>query len=174
MFEYSQADIGAQVAALPFAFQIWFQWMFYVIVLAPILFIYYRQGRVALAFSVVFLAVQFPLMRTIGLTNLLSLSHLLIWGPLVVYLCRELRMGRIARKSIFGAWSILAVATAVISLVFDVRDFSRWVAGERAIVSVPAEATVPWLWLALIIFSLLMSGWYIFGKVQHSNNSQVN
>ncbi len=163
MFEYSQAEISAQVAALPVAFQLWFNWMGLVIVLAPILFVRHRQGRVALVFSAIFIAVQMPLVRMTGLTNLLSLTHWLIWGPLLYYLCRELRGGRIARRSVFGAWAATASATIIISLVFDVRDFGRWIVGVRGVVSPAAEGLViPWLWLGLIIASLVAAGWYVY------------
>jgi len=163
MFEYSQEDIAAQVANLPLAFRIWFQWMFAVIVLAPILFVRHRQGRVALLFSLVFFALQIPLMRMVGLTNLLSLTHLVIWGPLVAYLGRELRSGGIRRESLFGIWAALASATAIISLVFDLRDFGRWIAGERGIASPPPEPAIPWMWVGLIVASLAGAAWYAFG-----------
>lgn len=74
MFEYSYADVQAQVANLPLAFRIWFQWMFFAIVLSPIFFVRHRQGRVALLFSATFLALHFPLMLSVGPTNLLSRS----------------------------------------------------------------------------------------------------
>jgi hypothetical protein len=162
MFEFSQADIQAQVTALPMAFQLWFQWMFLIIVAAPVLFVRYRQGRVALVFSAVFIAVQMPLMWSVGLSNLLSLTHLLIWGPLVIYLCRELRSERIARTSMLGVWASTAVATAIVSLVFDVRDFGRWIAGERGIANPPPNPEVPWLWVCLIALALAAAAWYVF------------
>lgn len=162
MFQYTQADIQQQVAALPPAFQLWFQWMFAIIVLAPVLFIMYRQGRVVIAFSVIFLAVQFPLMRITGLSNFLSLTHLLIWGPLVIYLVRELETRRIKPASIFGVWALTAVTTALISLVFDVRDFGHWIAGERGVVQPAAETAIPWLWVVLIVLTVVGTWWYIF------------
>lgn len=168
MFEFSQADISAQVAALPVAFQIWFQWMFVCIVLAPAFFVRHKQGRIAIVFSVIFLLVQFPLIRIVGLSNLLSLTHLLIWGPLVVYLCKELRANRIIRPSLFGVWAATAVATAVISLVFDVRDFGWWVAGERGVVTPAAEPVAPWFWIVLIVVSLAASMYYIYGGSSHT------
>lgn len=164
MFEYTQEDIASQVATLPIAFQMWFQWMFAVIVLPPILFIRHRAGRVAVVFSVIFLVVQIPLMRIVGLTNLLSLTHLAIWGPLVVYLSRGLRSGQIRRKSLLGGWACLASATAIISLVFDVRDFGRWIGGERAIASPAPDPTIPWLWVFLILVTLAATAWYSYGS----------
>jgi len=169
MLEYTQEDIAAQVSNLPLAFRFWFQWMFAVIVLAPVLFIRHREGRVAVLFSIVFIAVQMPLMRGVGLTNLLSLTHLIIWGPLIVYLCRGLRSDRIRRGSPMGAWAALASATAIISLVFDVRDFGRWIAGERGIANPAADPSIPWLWVVLIAASLAAAGWYAYGRPAEEN-----
>ena len=164
MFEFTQDDISSQVANLPLAFRVWFQWMFAVIVLMPVLFVRHPAGRVAVGFSLVFFAVQLPLMRMVGLTNLLSLTHLLIWGPLLVYLCRGLRSGRIRRGSLIGVWAALASATAIVSLVFDVRDFGRWIAGARGIASPPPDPGIPWVWVTLIVASLVFAGWYSFAR----------
>lgn len=148
---------------LPPHFSLWLYWMFFVIVLAPVIFVRRRQGRIVLIFSAVFLVVQLPLSRMVGLTNLLSLPHLLIWTPLVIYLLRELRERRIAPASPFGIWALTASGTAIISLVFDVRDFSRWVGGERGVVSPPPleQTSIPWLWVTLIVVALGMSVWYV-------------
>lgn len=156
-------DAG-QPAEVPLLFALWFQWMFWVIVVAPVLFVRRRQGRIVLVFSAVFVAVQFPLLQMVGLTNLLSLSHLLIWTPLVFYLLRELRARRIEPRSPFGVWALTAGATAIISLVFDVRDFGRWLAGARGPAQLPAweQATMPWFWLAAIALALLAAGWTVF------------
>lgn len=164
MFEYSGADLEAQMAALPLVLRVWLQWMFAVIVLAPVVFVWHRQARVALLFSLVFLAVQLPLTRAVGLTNLLSLPHLLIWGPLVAYLSRELRARRIRPGSLFGIWALAAVATAIVSLVFDVRDFGRWLAGQRGIVQPGPAPEIPWLQVAAIALALGALSTYIFGR----------
>ena len=174
MFEYSQEDIASQVANLPLAFRVWFQWMFAVIVLAPILFVRHRQGRVALLFSLVFFAVQMPLMRIVGLTNLLSLTHLMIWGPLVAFLCHELRSGRIRHRSLLGVWAALASTTAIISLVFDIRDFGRWIEGERGIASPPPDPAIPWVWVGLIFASLAGAAWYSYGRTPEAASASAS
>ena len=152
--------------ALPFLYNMWLQWMLVVIIVAPVVFVRHRQGRIALLGSVVLIAAQFPLISAYGLTNLLSLTHLLVWTPVVVYFCRELQAERINVKSVFGVWSLVMVASAIISLVFDVRDFGRWIMGDRGVVNPPpwAEAQIPWVWLAAIAATLALAANYVFRK----------
>lgn len=172
MFEYSYADIQAQVAALPQAFQLWFNWMFLIIVLAPVLFLHRRQGRVAAGFSLVFLVLQYPMMLATGLSNLLSLTHIVVWLPLTLYLLRELHLGRIRLLSPLGIWASLASATAIISLVFDFRDFGKWILGERGVVEIsPSEPMhIPWVSLTLIVVALIAAGWYAFSAQPGSHD----
>ena len=151
---------------LPLPFQLWLNWMLVVIILAPVLFVRHRQGRIALLGSVVLMVAQIPLMSAFGFSHLLALTHLLVWTPVVVYFCRELRAERISVRSVFGVWSVVMVASAIISLVFDVRDFGRWVLGDRGVVNPPpwSEKQIPWIMLVLIAAALGYAGNYVFGK----------
>jgi hypothetical protein len=55
------------------------------------------------------------------LTNgLVSVTHVVFWTPAVVMLVRGLQT--INRASIYGGWHLAALATMVISLLFDYRD----------------------------------------------------
>lgn len=155
-----------EMPTLPLPFQLWLNWMAVVIIAAPILFVRHRQGRVALLGSVVLMAIQLPLMSAVGFSHLLAATHLLVWTPLVIYFCRELRAERIKIRSIFGVWSVVMVASAIISLVFDVRDFGRWILGERGVVNPPpwSETQIPWVMLLLIAAALAYAGHYVFGR----------
>jgi hypothetical protein len=152
------------VAALPVLLQWWFNWMAFVIVLMPLLFVRRPQARVALACAVVLIAVAIPLSRVVGISHLLSLPHLVLWVPLVCYFCGQLRRDAIAVKSPFGIWSLLLVATCIISLVFDARDFAHWLMGERGIMTIPENPRVPWLSLGFVSVGLAVAGIYIFRK----------
>ncbi|HSO06905.1 MAG TPA: hypothetical protein VLW45_06680 [Pelomicrobium sp.] len=163
MFEYSYADLQAQVAGLPAGYGLWFRWMFVVIVLAPFAFLKTPQGRVAAALSVVFLLVQIPLAFAVGVTHLLSLPHLLIWGPLFLYLARELHHRRIRPASILGVWSLAALATLAVTLVFDVRNFGWWLAGNHGVLDPSAHPGIPWPSIAAMLLVAALVGWYVFG-----------
>ena len=55
------------------------------------------------------------------LTNgLVSLTHVVFWTPAVIVLIRQLPS--ISRGSIYGVWHWVALATMVVSLLFDYRD----------------------------------------------------
>ena len=99
---------------------------------------------VAIGLSIVFLLIQMPLLRTVGLTNLLSLTHLLAWGPLTLYLLHELHERGIPMKSPLAIWAMIASATAIVSLIFDIRDFGRWIGGERGVVHPLPDPGIPW------------------------------
>jgi surface polysaccharide O-acyltransferase-like enzyme len=163
-FQYSPAELDAQVAALPVFLQWWFNWLTLVIVLMPLLFIRRPQARVALVCAAVLVAVAIPLSRVVGISHFLSLPHLVLWTPLVFYFCGQLRRGDIPVKSPFGIWSLLLVATCIISLVFDARDFTRWLLGERGIMTTPETPRVPWPSLGFIMAALAAAGIYIFRK----------
>lgn len=169
MFAYTQADLDLQVAALSMPVQLWLNWMMVVIVLMPILFIRRPQGRIAILCSIALIATAMPISRMTGITNLLSLIHLVLWIPLVIYFCRQMRAGLIPYKSFFGVWSVTMVASCIISLVFDVRDFARWLLGERGIVSAPAEQQIPWIVFIFILISLYLAGSYVLSKAPFHN-----
>ena len=56
--------------------------------------------------------------------GLISLTHVVFWTPAVVMLARGLRS--LNRQSVYGVWHLLALATMVISLLFDYRDTFRY------------------------------------------------
>lgn len=56
--------------------------------------------------------------------GLISLTHVVFWTPAVVMLVRGLRT--LNRQSVYGVWHLLALATMVISLLFDYRDAFRY------------------------------------------------
>ena len=76
------------------------------------------------------------LYNTMGYVKLLGLPHILLWGPLVVYLVA------IARRPATRVWPrriALAVGAVLgVSLAFDIVDVARWLLGERTPTILPA------------------------------------
>ncbi len=56
--------------------------------------------------------------------GLINLTHVVFWTPAVVVLARG--VGTLNRRSVYGVWHLLALATMVISLLFDYRDGVRY------------------------------------------------
>ena len=65
----------------------------------------------------------------LGYVKLLGLPHIILWGPLVVYLITQMRREDIPK----WPWRILfmIIATLLVSLAFDVVDVARYALGER-------------------------------------------
>jgi hypothetical protein len=162
MFQYTLADIRVQLDALPILFEVWFAWMGLIILLAPFAFWRHRQGKVAALFSIAFIPVQLILLHAAGISYSISFLHLILWGPLLYYLVRELKNRRIEISSAIGAWSLVAVATLIVSLVFDLRDAFRWLAGERGIISPGPGIYLPWITVPAMAAALATATWYVF------------
>jgi len=56
--------------------------------------------------------------------GLINLTHVVFWTPAVIVLARSLTS--VNRGSVYGVWHHLALATMVISLVFDYRDAIKY------------------------------------------------
>ena len=65
-----------------------------------------------------------------GLSSLMALPHLVIWTPLLVVIVLTLRL---TIPTGFTIFLVLLLITDVVSLAFDVVDFKKWLAGNRAI-----------------------------------------
>ncbi|MEO0772848.1 MAG: hypothetical protein AAFZ04_06665 [Pseudomonadota bacterium] len=64
-----------------------------------------------------------------GFSRILGLSHIVIWGPLMIYLMAALRGASITdwRRPLTYAF----VFSMSVSLAFDIIDVTRWVMGAR-------------------------------------------
>ena len=119
-------------AATSPAVQMWMNWMF-IVFATSIAFVWkYNSARIVL---VAFILTLPGAMLVYSLTNsvhLIGIAHLLIWGPLAVYLViRDLKSASFRFGSIYGIWIILLLGTIVVSLVFDVRDIILVLLGTK-------------------------------------------
>ena len=70
-------------------------------------------------------ALSLPLSGLVQMSNgLINLTHVVFWTPAVVVLARG--VGTLNRRSVYGVWHLLALATMVVSLLFDYRDGVRY------------------------------------------------
>jgi len=170
MFEYSFADIQAQLDDLPTLFRAWFAWLGLIVLILPLAFLRHRQGRVAALYALAFIPLLLFMIHATGITFLISFLHLIVWVPLLFYLSRELRTARIKPISPMGIWACLAVITLIVSLVFDIRDSARWLAGERSILDPQPGMVLPWITIPAMAAALALAGWMIFGSHHSTRN----
>ena len=170
MFQYSSADIQTQLDALPTLMRAWFGWLGLIVLLAPLSFVRRRQGRIALIFSAVFIPALLVIIHSSGITYVISWLHLLLWVPLLAYLAREVRVGRIAVASPLGVWTLITVCTLVVSLVFDLRDGIRWLAGERGIINPQPSIYLPFVTIPAMILAFALTAWYLGPAIRGTAN----
>jgi len=122
------------MAHMPAWVRLWVLWLTVAMVAAPLLLAIRRDTRreaavIAVTTGLVFVSMQ-ALFAAVGFVRLLGLAHLVIWGPLAIWLIRRLRH----RSHPPGPRAVLAVflVTICVSLAFDAVDLLRWLAGERA------------------------------------------
>ncbi len=65
----------------------------------------------------------------VGYVRLLGLAHVMVWGPLALYLVLALRGEAIT--SWVRAVTLVFLVSICISLAFDVINLARWLLGER-------------------------------------------
>lgn len=100
----------------------WMNWLV-VISLAAALFAWkHVPARYALGALFVIFPIALLIFNQTEEVHLIGIAHILVWGPLAVYMYRVCKRGNVAKKSAYGIWFMLFFATIVISLVFDVRD----------------------------------------------------
>ena len=126
--ESLQAAMAAQnvyVAALPQWVQLWMNWMVVCLFLGSLVFaIFKTEARWLLLANLILIVATMALGMTIGWNGLWGSTHLVIWTPVVVYFIRRWPM--IEKRSLYGVWFVLALATMIISLIFDAKDVAQY------------------------------------------------
>lgn len=121
----------AEIEKGPFWVQIWVNFLGLVVMLS-LLFVRTRKEARWVFLSML---VVFPLMMLAyqhwGFEKILGIVHVVIWGPLLVYLWKCRTDWRV-RETISGKWLALVFCTIAVSLVFDVTDVVRYFLGHRA------------------------------------------
>lgn len=117
----AQASQDAYVATLPLWVQLWMKWMTAVLGLGTLVFSFVRaEARWLLLAMIAALASSMAIGMSVGWNKLWGAAHLVFWTPVVVYYIR--RWPHVEKKSIFGVWFVMALATMIVSLVFDAKD----------------------------------------------------
>ncbi len=106
----------------------WVGWLMVVNLLVPLFFLTHIEARVVLAVFAAAGMIMGFLTRRFGFTRLLGLGHF-VWFPLLFWLWG--RVGAVPPQEAFGLWLRILMATNALSLLLDVADVGRYLAGER-------------------------------------------
>tara|TARA_R110002110_G_scaffold18212_3_gene76717 strand:- start:1844 stop:2251 length:408 start_codon:yes stop_codon:yes gene_type:complete len=119
---------GAYVATLPQWVQYWMYWLGAVLALGSLVFSIFRiEARWLLLAFVLSVITTTAIGMTVGWNKLWGVTHLVFWTPVVIYFIR--RWPLIDKRSVYGVWFVLALATMIVSLVFDAKDFVEYLTG---------------------------------------------
>lgn len=111
-------EISAQPAPLSY----WLNWMGFVNLLLPLLFVWrHWEARVVIAAFLLNAAFMALLYEQMGYGKHLGLAHVVFWTPLVLWLVARFETIR-ARSAAFAAYVLVVIATNTISLGIDFAD----------------------------------------------------
>ena len=121
----ASAAQDAYVATLPVWVVYWMYWMLGILAVGSLVFSFFRvEARWLLLSFVLTLISTMALGMTVGWNKLWGVTHLVFWTPVVIYYIR--RWPVVEKKSVFGVWFVLALATMIVSLVFDAKDLVEY------------------------------------------------
>ena len=124
-FTAASAANEAYIAGLPQWVRLWVLWMNVVFTVGFVAAIVKVEARwLALAMVLTVLGGPLLTMYQGAPTDLWGLVHVILWTPVAVYFVR--RWPHVEKKSVYGVWFTLALATLIVSLVFDVNDVRKF------------------------------------------------
>lgn len=94
----------------------------------PLFFLDRREAQLVVATFLAGAMLMTAITALAGFTRLLGLGHVL-WIPLLYFLWT--RLAQIPPNDIFGLWVRTLMALNAVSLLIDIADVGRYVAGDR-------------------------------------------
>ncbi len=113
---------------MPRVWQLWLGLLMAVNVVVPLFFLGRREAWFVLLAIAVAAIVMTVLAAVAGFTRILGLGHF-VWFPLLYYLWT--RLGHWPADDLFGIWIRALILLNGTSLVIDVVDVLRYLAGDR-------------------------------------------
>ncbi len=128
------SDIWRSLRSLPLWVQVWVVGILVLVNILPFFLLDTRVGMAGALAALFVAATNGPLIWIYrGMNKVLSIPHLIAWGPLEIYLLMLLADSgfRAEAGALELGLAVLLVVINGISLVFDVMDSIKWVAGDR-------------------------------------------
>lgn len=124
----------ASFRSLPGWVQLWVSCILVPVNAASFALLDTETGRVVALAALLVVASNVPIMLWArGMTKLMAVPHLFIWGPLQWLLIAKMRQvaGADAMSQPEQAYAIVVLMVNGISLAFDALDSCRWLKGDR-------------------------------------------
>ena len=136
------ADIWRSWRSLPLWVQIWVAGILVPVNVLPFFLLESAVGQAGALAALLVLVTNGPLMWVYrGMNKVLSIPHLIAWGPLVIYLLMVLSESGFRADASRMELGLAALLLAIngISLMFDVVDSAKWLAGDRVTPGIPGS-----------------------------------
>ena len=116
------------IMKMPVQWQLWLMLLITVNLIVPLLFLDRLEAQVVVAVLLASVMLFTILTARFGFTRILGLGHIL-WFPLLYFLWT--RLGQSPADDVFGIWIRVLMTLNAASLVIDVVDVIRYIAGDR-------------------------------------------
>ena len=117
------------VMKMPMHWQVWLMLLVLANMIVPLFFLGRREAQVVIGVFVASAVMQVVLTSVTGFTRLLGLGHIL-WFPLLYFLWMRLEQNPV--DDLFGLWLRALMILNAASLIIDVIDVGRYIAGDRS------------------------------------------
>ena len=117
------------ILKMPSPWLLWIAAMVTVNLIIPLFYIQTLEAQLTIASIFAGAVTQSYIHSKLGFVRLLGLGHI-FWIPLVIWL--GFRLGDIGLDDSFSLWLASLVLINTVSLVIDVMDVIRFIAGERS------------------------------------------
>ncbi len=121
-------DFMQGLRKLPILIQLWLMILGMCNMMFPLFYINHVEAQVMLIATVLGFAIGVIMYKTQGMTRLMGLMHT-PWFIAIYFLLRN--FSNIGFDDLFGIWMGVALLLTCISLIIDVVDTIRYIAGNR-------------------------------------------
>ncbi len=117
------------VMKMPIHWRLWLALLVIVNFVIPLFFLNRVEAQVVAGSLIASMILMTGLTALSGFTRLLGLGHIL-WIPLLYFLW--MRLGQNPADDLFGVWLRVLMILNAASLIIDVIDVGRYIAGDRS------------------------------------------
>ncbi|MFQ5543228.1 MAG: hypothetical protein ACE5FY_02610 [Nitrospiria bacterium] len=113
---------------LPLQWQVWLMLLVGSNMVVPFFFINRLEARITLGTMMISMMLMTVITHLTGFTRLLGLGHIL-WFPMLYFFW--IQRSQIPADDFFGIWLRTLMILNAVSLIIDIGDVCRYIAGDR-------------------------------------------